>query len=240
MRDGVHQRIKALDHRDRREKGCTSSTEGSMRRRAFGRARDDDRNVLLVQLVTRSLTPLRVSSRWLRTRIGKWSPASVQGPCISSAALIASAWMPEVSFSFSAASCATAKPTPRPTTKRLSASDRSGSAADQSVAAAFELVRQAVERDRGDPVLRPVGDELQPGCERRDEGFGRRDALLRSRMKRQNDFAGRGERRGGVVDERDRQRPVVAPRFRQMEDVGAAAGLRDGEESASRMRGRAA
>ena len=75
-----------------------------------------------------------------------------------------------------------------------------------------------------------MGDELEPGGERRDEGLRGGDALLLARMQRQHDLAGGGERRGGVVHERHRQRAVVTPGLGEVENVRAAARLRHGEE----------
>ena len=79
-------------------------------------------------------------------------------------------------------------------------------------------------------ILRPVRDELRSGSQGCDERLRGGHAGLGACVERQHDLAGGREGRGRVVDEGDRQGPVVAPGLGEVEDIGAAARLGDGQE----------
>ncbi len=74
---------------------------------------------------------------------GIWSVTSANGPCFSSPAAKASAWMYEISFSFKAPSRAIGKCTPRPRKRAFSFCARTSAQAIISGSSASTLVSEA-------------------------------------------------------------------------------------------------
>ena len=156
--------------------------------------------------------------------------------------------MPQVSLNFSAASLAMASDGPRPRTKsELALSERSASLASSRSRRPCEMLRQSAKGGAAAPSssvpcarsARPATTELTKDLVAATLFSGPAAmSIAWSRRRRQ--------RRVGGVGERDRQRAAVARRLGHGDDVGALAGLRDGEAgravraSASRRRSRRA
>ena len=167
LRDRIDERVEALDQRDRQRRRDGGPRRRRARRAARPRAGPAaiDRDALLAQTCrTSSARPSSVSSCWLQDAAPENSRRRASsGPCISSAALSASAWMPQVSLSFSAASCATAKPRParRPRRGCRPGSEAAAPPTSRSRAARARSSGRRCSARGGSRSSRPVGHQLQ-------------------------------------------------------------------------------
>ncbi len=93
-----------------------------------------------------------------------------------------------------------------------------------------EPIRQPSDRIGEAFVGGPAGEEPQQGRERRDECLGRRHAQLGPGAHRQHDVASLGERAVGRVDDGCGDRAGGLGATRHLDQVVAAAGLRDREK----------
>ena len=155
-----------------------------------------------------SKNPSRASSVGAKPSTGKPLPMTPAGPCSTSAEEKASAWMADVSFSFSAASAAMAKVGPRPITNSdcaaVSARPAAARGGGISPARGFRAALRA--RRVSSASSRPMRDERNAGDERGDHRLGRGDRALGAGAQRQHGVGVAGERRVLVVDQRDRRR----------------------------------
>ena len=98
------------------------------------------------------------------------------------------------------------------------------------IGGADEALRQSVDCI-GQPLIpAPRREEPQQRGECRDKGFGGGDAELRTGADRQDEFAGRRERALRSVDDSRGNRARSAGHRRRLDEIVAAAGLRDREE----------
>ena len=97
-----------------------------------------------------------------------------------------------------------------------------------------EMHGQFAKRCKKRPVAGPFAEDRKPGDGRRHEGLGGGDALFQAGADIDGMMRGDGKRRAGGVGQRDRQRAAVAHHPCHRDDIGALAGLRDGD--AGRLR----
>ena len=174
-----------------------------------------------------------VSSSCAKTATGKPAPTSAIGPCCTSAALNASAWMPQVSLNLSAASCAAAGrgrdrrrtgcvASARPSTSADQSSSPCSRAAARARARAHRATRASSFHSRG---------ELQHRRQRAEKLLVA--ATLRSAPAHAVESRCRRAARAAsprALTIATTRAPAASPRFGLAQQVRALARLRDREE----------